>query len=91
MTKAELAEKVYEKAGYSRRDATEIVETMLEIIKESLEQGEKVKLSGFGNFVVRAKRERAGRNPQTKQAITITTRKVVTFKASQILKKSVNF
>ena len=91
MTKAELAEKVYHTAGYPRRDANEIVETMMEIIKESLEKGDKVKLSGFGNLVVRSKRERVGRTPHPGEEIKITARKVVTFKASQILKKSVNF
>jgi len=90
MTKAELAEKVYEKICFPHADAMEIIETALEIIKETLVQGEKVKISGFGNFMVRSKHERVGRNPQTKQAVTITARRVLTFKASHILKKAVN-
>jgi len=90
MTKAEIAEKVYEKIGFARRESAEIVETMLKIMKECLEQGEKIKISGFGNFVVRAKRERAGRNPHTGQQLRITSRRVITFKASHILKHAVN-
>ena len=90
MTKAELADKVYQKVGFSRADAMEIVETALEIIKETLVQGENFKISGFGNVVVRSKQERVGRNPQTGQGVTIKARKVVRFKASQILKAAVN-
>ena len=90
MTKAEIVEQIYEKVGFSRRESSDIVETMLEIMKESLAEGEKIKISGFGNFVVRAKRERMGRNPHTGQEIKISARKVITFKASQILKTAVN-
>jgi len=90
MTKAEIVEQIYEKVGFSRRESSDIVETMLEIMKESLAEGEKIKISGFGNFVVRAKRERVGRNPHTGQEIKISARKVITFKASQILKTAVN-
>ena len=90
MTKAELVEKIYEQVGFSKRESAEIVDTVFEIMKETLEKGEKIKISGFGNFVVRSKRERIGRNPHTREAITISARKVVTFKASQILKTAVN-
>ncbi len=90
MTKAELVEKIYEQVGFSKRESAEIVDTVFEIMKETLEKGEKIKISGFGNFVVRSKRERIGRNPHTREAITISARKVVTFKASQILKVAVN-
>jgi len=90
MTKAEIVEQIYEKVGFSRRESSDIVETMLEIMKEALAEGEKIKISGFGNFVVRAKRERMGRNPHTGQEIKISARKVITFKASQILKTAVN-
>jgi integration host factor subunit alpha len=90
VTKVEMAEKVYERVGFSRRECLEIVETALEVIKETLEQGEKVKISGFGNFVVRSKHERVGRNPQTGATMKITPRKVVTFKASRVLKDAVN-
>lgn len=90
MTKAEIVEKIYEVVGFSKRESAEIVDSVFDIMKETLGEGEKIKISGFGNFVVRSKRERIGRNPHTREAITITARKVVTFKASQILKKAVN-
>ena len=90
MTKAELAEKIYEKAGLGRRESLELIETMLEIMKESLAQGEKIKISSFGHFAVRPKRERVGRNPHTGEQLKITARRVLTFKASQILKQAVN-
>jgi integration host factor subunit alpha len=90
MTKAEIVEKIYEKVGFARHESAEIVETALEIMKECLERGEKIKISGFGHFHVRAKHERIGRNPHTGQEIKITARRVITFKASQILKNAVN-
>ena len=90
MTKAEIVEKLYEKVGFSRRESSDIVETVLEIMKEALAQGEKIKISGFGHFNVRQKHERVGRNPHTGQELKITARRVITFKASQILKNAVN-
>jgi len=90
MTKAELAQKISEKAGFGRRESLEMIETLLEIMKESLAQGEKIKISGFGNFAARPKRERVGRNPQTGAQLKITARRVLTFKASHILKQAVN-
>ena len=90
MTKAEIITRIYEKVGFSKKDATDVVEATFDIIKSSLERGEKVKVSGFGNFVVNTKRPRKGRNPQTGDEIIIVGRKVLTFKASQILKKSLN-
>src|SRR5215467_14245253 len=84
MTKAEIITRIYEKVGFSKKEAT------FDIIKGCLERGEKVKISGFGNFVVNTKRPRKGRNPQTGDEIVIVGRKVLTFKASQILKKSLN-
>lgn len=90
MTKAEIIARIYEKVGFSKKDATDVVEATFDIIKSCLERGEKVKISGFGNFVVNAKRPRKGRNPQTGDEIIIVGRKVLTFKASQILKKSLN-
>ena len=83
-------ERIYEKVGFSKRESAEIVDTVFELMKDCLAVGEKIKVSGFGNFVVRNKRERIGRNPHTREAITITARRVVTFKASQILKAAVN-
>jgi integration host factor subunit alpha len=90
MTKADIISRIYEKIGFSKKDATDVVEATFDIVKVCLEKGEKVKISGFGNFVVNTKRPRKGRNPQTGDEIIIVGRKVLTFKASQILKKSLN-
>ena len=90
MTKADLVERVYLNVGLSKRDCADIVELALEIMKEALERGETVKISGFGNFVVRQKRARRGRNPQTGEDIDITPRKVLTFRPSLLLKKAIN-
>jgi len=90
MTKADIIESIYEKVGLSKEESSRIVELVLEILKDTLENGEKVKISGFGNFVVRAKRSRRGRNPQTGDEIQITARKVLTFKSSPILKRALN-
>jgi integration host factor subunit alpha len=85
MTKADLVQIVREKIGFGTKESTEIVEQVFEIIQESLESGEKVKISGFGNFVIRAKRPRRGRNPKTGEEMVISGRRVVTFKASVVL------
>lgn len=91
MTKADIVESVYEKVGgYSKKEAAEIVEAVFDQIKKTLEEGEKIKLSGFGNFVVRDKNQRVGRNPQTGEEITISARRVLTFKPSQVLKSALN-
>ena len=90
MTKADLIEKIYEKLRFPKKQAAEIVEMVFELLKETLEQGEKVKISGFGNFVVRRKKSRIGRNPQTGEAIEISARRVLTFKPSQVLKNQLN-
>ena len=90
MTKADLVERIYEKVGFSKKEATEVVESIFEVVKKRLEHGEKVKISGFGNFVVNEKRPRKGRNPQTGEEIVISGRRVLTFKASQVLKKVMN-
>ena len=91
MTKADIVETVYEKVGgFSKKEAAEIVETVFDTIKVTLERGEKIKISGFGNFVVAAKHARKGRNPQTGEEIVIAGRRVLTFKASQVLKKTMN-
>jgi integration host factor subunit alpha len=91
MTKADIVEAVYEKlGGFSKKESAEIVELVFETIKETLGRGEKIKISGFGNFVVRNKRERVGRNPQTGDEIKISARKVLTFKPSQVLKNALN-
>ncbi|WP_448211535.1 integration host factor subunit alpha [Colwellia sp. MEBiC06753] len=89
LTKAEVAEHLYEKVGLSKRDAKDMVEVFFEEIRETLEKGEQVKLSGFGNFDLRMKSERPGRNPKTGEDIPISARKVVTFRPGQKLKSRV--
>lgn len=89
LTKAELAEFVCEKAELNKKDAINIVEMFFDEITASLEQGIEVKLSGFGNFQLRDKPQRPGRNPKTGEEIPISARRVVTFHASQKLKKMV--
>lgn len=89
LTKAEVAEHLFEKVGLSKRDAKDMVEIFFEEIRETLESGEQVKLSGFGNFDLRVKSERPGRNPKTGEDIPISARKVVTFRPGQKLKSRV--
>ena len=90
MTKADIIETVYEKVGFSKKESAEIVEMVFDTIKETLERGEKIKISGFGNFVIRSKKPRVGRNPQTGEEIEISARRVLTFKPSQVLKSALN-
>lgn len=90
MRKADIATEVYEKLGIPKKDASDILELMLDSIKAVLQKGETVKIAGFGNFVVRHKRARKGRNPKTGEEIGITPRKVVTFRPSQVFKRYVN-
>jgi integration host factor subunit alpha len=89
LTKAELAENLFENVGMNKRDAKETVEAFFEEIRKALENGEQVKLSGFGNFDLRDKNERPGRNPKTGEDIPITARRVVTFRPGQKLKARV--
>lgn len=90
ITKAEIAESLYERVGLNKREAKEMVNSFFGQIIESLERGEEVKLSGFGNFTLRTKPERPGRNPRTGVEIPITARRVVSFHASQKLKEIVD-
>lgn len=90
VTKADIVEKVYETIGFSKKEASELVELVFLELKKTLQNGEKVKISGFGNFVVRAKNERVGRNPQTGEQIKISARRVLTFRPSQVLKAMLN-
>lgn len=90
MTKADIIEAIYQKVGYSKKDAADLVELIFNTIKDTLARGEKIKISGFGNFVVRDKKARTGRNPQTGDAIQISARRVLTFKPSQVLRTEVN-
>ncbi|HLV28881.1 MAG TPA: integration host factor subunit alpha [Burkholderiaceae bacterium] len=89
LTKAELAELLFERVGLNKREAKDIVDTFFEEIREALARGTEVKLSGFGNFQVRDKPPRPGRNPKTGEVIPIAARRVVTFHASQKLKSVV--
>ena len=90
MTKADLVERVYEKLGTSKQESARLVEEVFEIIKSTLEAGENVKISGFGKFTLRSKGARPGRNLRTREQLIIAPRRVVTFKASHILKARVN-
>lgn len=89
LTKAEMAERLFEELGLNKREAKELVEMFFEEIRHALENGRQVKLSGFGNFNLRDKNERPGRNPKTGEEIPITARRVVTFHPGQKLKARV--
>ena len=89
LTKADMAEKLYEELGLNKREAKELVELFFEEVRAALESGDPVKLSGFGNFDLRNKNERPGRNPKTGEEIPITARRVVTFRPGQKLKARV--
>ncbi len=90
MTKADLVDAIYSEVGFSKKEASDVVELIFETIKTTLEQGLRIKISGFGNFEVRDKKARLGRNPQTGEVINIAARKVLTFKPSQVLKSALN-
>ena len=90
MTKMDLVNSIYSKVGFSKKDSLLIVENVLEIMKSRLEDGEKIKISGFGNFIVREKKPRRGRNPQTGAQITIDGRRILTFKPSNVLRRLLN-
>lgn len=90
MTKADLVENIYLKTGFSKKESAEIVELVFDIMKDTLENGEKIKIAGFGNFVVKDKATRRGRNPQTGDEIEISSRRILTFKPSQVLKAAIN-
>jgi len=90
ITRADLAESVYEQVGLSRNESSELVESVLQEISDELVKGHSVKLSSFGSFSVRHKAERIGRNPKTGIEVPISPRKVLVFKASHVLKEKVN-
>jgi integration host factor subunit alpha len=90
MTKADIVEALYQKVGFSKKEAADLVELVFDTLKATLSQGQKIKISGFGNFVVREKRSRVGRNPQTGESIEISARRVLTFRPSQVLRAEVN-
>lgn len=90
LTRADLCEAVHQEVGLSRQECSALVERTLALIAEALERGETVKLSGFGVFQVRAKRARMGRNPKTGEPAAIDPRRVISFRASQVMKARVN-
>ena len=89
LTRADLAEKINRKMGFSRAESLDLVEAILRHMCEAMSNGENVKISGFGTFLLRDKRERVGRNPKTGVEVPITPRRVMTFRASQLLKSEV--
>tara|TARA_Y100000768_G_C23991489_1_gene694012 strand:- start:447 stop:833 length:387 start_codon:yes stop_codon:yes gene_type:complete len=89
ITKADIVERVYKEAGFSKKEAADLVDLVFKVIKDTLARGEKVKISGFGNFHLKDKDDRVGRNPQTGEAMMISARRVLTFKPSQILKEDI--
>ena len=90
LTKADMAERLYEELGLNKREAKEMVESFFDEIRESLAVNEQVKLSGFGNFDLRDKRQRPGRNPKTGEEVPISARRVVTFRPGQKLKDRID-
>jgi integration host factor subunit alpha len=90
MTKADIAEKIQVATGFTRKNSAELLEAVFSIMKGTLESGEKIKLAGFGNFEVKQKKDRKGRNPQTGESITIEARRILSFKPSTILKTRIN-
>ncbi len=90
MRKADIANQICEQVGIPKTESMDLVEYILDCMKGTLQKGDAVKIAGFGNFMVRSKGERKGRNPRTGEEIAITPRRVVTFRASQIFKKFVN-
>ena len=90
VTRAQLSEAVYQEVGLSRNESADLVEAVLKEISDTLAKGETVKISSFGTFMVRQKGERIGRNPKTGEEVPITPRRVVTFRASHVLKDQIN-
>jgi len=90
MTKADIAEKIKEQTGMNGKEAFEALETVFGLIKRTLGAGENLKISGFGSFIVKQKKDRKGRNPQTGDTITIAARKVLIFKPGQTLREKIN-
>ena len=89
MTKADIVEKIAKKCGITKRESIDMVETVFSVLKTTLENGEDIKISGFGKFEVKNKHDRKGRNPQTGESIIIDARRILSFKPSTILKNAV--
>jgi integration host factor subunit alpha len=90
MTKACIAKKIHASTGFPLKDSTALLETVFSIMKSTLEDGEHIRITGFGNFEIKQKNDRRGRNPQTGEAMNISARKVLTFKPSTILRQAIN-
>jgi integration host factor subunit alpha len=90
MTKADFVERVMSETGFTKGKSFDLVESVISIMKDKLAEGEPLKISGFGNFVVKEKHDRRGRNPHTGEDITIDARRVLTFKPSMVLKDAMN-
>ena len=90
MTKADIVERIQAKTGLTQKESAVLIEVVFATMKRTLESGENLKISGFGNFEVRQKADRLGRNPQTGETITIEARRVLTFKPSSVLRRAVN-
>ena len=90
MTKADIVERIQSQIGYTKKESSDLLEAVFEVLKGTLEAGENIKISGFGNFVVKSKADRRGRNPQTGETITIEARRILTFKPSQLLRQALN-
>ena len=90
MTKADISEKISDKCRLNKKESQDIIEELFSIMKETLEGGEELKISGFGKFEVKQKRPRKGRNPQTGQALTISARRILSFKPSALLREALN-
>jgi len=90
MTKRDIAEKIQATTRFTMKESAEMLEAVFSIMKSTLESGEKIKVAGFGNFEVKQKKDRRGRNPQTGEALTIEARRILTFKPSMVLKKAIN-
>ena len=90
MTKADIAEQIQSVTGYTKKESAELLESVFSIMKSTLESGETLKISGFGSFIVKQKKDRRGRNPQTGESITIEARRILSFKPSHVLKANIN-
>jgi integration host factor subunit alpha len=90
LTKADIVDQVFEKVGLTKKEATDVVELVFDSLKDVLKSGEKIKISGFGSFLVRQKKARVGRNPKTGEEMTISARTVLTFKPSPVLRGLLN-
>ena len=90
MTKADIAERIQSATRFTKKESVEMMEAVFSIMKSTLESGETLKISGFGSFIVKQKKDRRGRNPQTGEAITIEARRILTFKPSTLLRQAIN-